>query len=851
MFSDDAVVSSPAPFIPKPRIDEETPESYMERLLEAVSKAEVASVLASKGDEFHVKALKAYLQRFTFTHDPLDIAIRRLLMDLSLPRETQQIDRVMEAFSARYMECNPGIFTDKDHAYILAFSLIMLHTDAFNKSNKTKMTKAAYVKNARLPGMRPEVLEYFYDNIVFAPFIFIEDPVDINGQRGFTADSASSTSSFLKQSNKIDPYYLIARNLLDPLRVDVEQYVPSIDPYRYLGTAESWDYEELRQAFARASIVELGDRDPSRRMSAAHLNLAFSGFTNTAPTVIPLTMATHSGISPTAFNDVWTFKLTKIGIMNRKEDTVEGGKKATARKWRQFKVALTGSQLLFFRDLRWDQALIQRPGSRNTWMLPPGYMVKPDEIISVNDAVAILDLSYQKYRNTFRLLLPKGRQFLLQVLDEHELNEWLARINYASAFKTAGVRMRPTALSSKDVELTGIAAANSHARESRLVQPYPNGHSQGIHDWKSPAGEELETPPEDNDDQDNTASEVSSLHPPTRTGLLPINRSTAALDVESAEDLVKEDAAQIKATFEDVKAELAAGPRTLPDSKELGAARAQLAGPSLRKQPSWTARSSEDIELSRERLSSRGTVLQLKIAEIETRISTLQTQLDADLLFSRNVAISTPFQNVTRIRLQEHVRRISRRVAQARLELVKLRCHLEVLHTDFVDEERQRYHTTRTALKIATATLRRRLEDQPTPRVPSPESIALAAADRFSPPSQSSFHTRHGSSSSSAPSSTVSSGTVNAHLGSSKPTNPNPFTLRPSVAKHNQEFPLSPEDPDAAVDDFSPGGKPEEAEEWNKTRAAKRVSLVTVRADALRPFVNRGTAEDALEQLQE
>lgn len=46
-----------------------------------------------------------------------------------------------------------------DQAYILAFSLIMLHTDAFNKSNKRKMSKADYVKNTRLPGVPPEVLE--------------------------------------------------------------------------------------------------------------------------------------------------------------------------------------------------------------------------------------------------------------------------------------------------------------------------------------------------------------------------------------------------------------------------------------------------------------------------------------------------------------------------------------------------------------------------------------------------------------------------------------------------------------------------------------------------------------------
>lgn len=34
-----------------------------------------------------------------------------------------------------------------DEAYLIAFSLIMLHTDFFNKNNKHKMQRADYVKN--------------------------------------------------------------------------------------------------------------------------------------------------------------------------------------------------------------------------------------------------------------------------------------------------------------------------------------------------------------------------------------------------------------------------------------------------------------------------------------------------------------------------------------------------------------------------------------------------------------------------------------------------------------------------------------------------------------------------------
>jgi hypothetical protein len=40
-------------------------------------------------------------------------------MEVGLPRETQQIDRVMEAFASRYMFCNPRIFTSEGINHIV------------------------------------------------------------------------------------------------------------------------------------------------------------------------------------------------------------------------------------------------------------------------------------------------------------------------------------------------------------------------------------------------------------------------------------------------------------------------------------------------------------------------------------------------------------------------------------------------------------------------------------------------------------------------------------------------------------------------------------------------------------
>lgn len=121
-------------------------------------------------DPFYAAALQAYLRYFPFHQLALDIALRVFLCSASLPSETQQIDRVMEAFARRYVECNPGLFgpppkkrdvgdeglsaegteegrvgtrkdgqQESDVPYVLAFSMVMLNTDHFNPNAKSKM----------------------------------------------------------------------------------------------------------------------------------------------------------------------------------------------------------------------------------------------------------------------------------------------------------------------------------------------------------------------------------------------------------------------------------------------------------------------------------------------------------------------------------------------------------------------------------------------------------------------------------------------------------------------------------------------------------------------------------------
>ena len=59
--------------------------------------------------------------------------------------EAQKIDRIMEKFAERYCRDNPEAFATADAAYLLAFALIMLNTDAHNPMAEKKLSKDDFV----------------------------------------------------------------------------------------------------------------------------------------------------------------------------------------------------------------------------------------------------------------------------------------------------------------------------------------------------------------------------------------------------------------------------------------------------------------------------------------------------------------------------------------------------------------------------------------------------------------------------------------------------------------------------------------------------------------------------------
>jgi len=447
------------------RRDDDTPARYLSRLEEVVSRSIIASALSKSADTFSQAVLRSYMRGFKFFGDPMDMAIRKLLMEAELPKETQQIDRCLQAFANRYHECNPGVYSSPDQAYFIAFSLLILHTDVFNKNNKHKMQKADYLKNTGGEGIFDEILEVFYDNITYTPFIHVEDDFDINGERIITNKSKkksvfpNAAAQDVKRVSKepIDPYTLIIDNKLDILRPSLKDVMQLDDRYSYLGTAKSLDLKELQNTFFRTGILQI--------VSARSRPDAFmSEKTATNPE------EAHPGIVD--------IKITKVGLLWRKDVK----KKRTRSPWQEWGAILTGAQLYFFRNTTWVRNLMHQHETHTKYghdgmpviFKPPLEQFKPDALISTDGAVALLDSDYRKHKHAFTYVRHGGFEEVLLADTEAEMNDWLAKLNYAAAFRTSGVRMR------------GVVGGNYEGQNRRAIRRLDSESSQSV---QTPTGE--------------------------------------------------------------------------------------------------------------------------------------------------------------------------------------------------------------------------------------------------------------------------------------------------------------------------------------------------------------------------
>ncbi|KAF8602392.1 SEC7-like protein [Ceratobasidium sp. AG-I] len=98
--------------------------------------------------EIRQRTLTQYIAHFDFSDATIDQAIRQLCEKLYIKGETQQIDRILDAFSEHYMFQNPGsTWKHADIVHVITFAIILLNTDLQAPELNAHMTSSQFVEN--------------------------------------------------------------------------------------------------------------------------------------------------------------------------------------------------------------------------------------------------------------------------------------------------------------------------------------------------------------------------------------------------------------------------------------------------------------------------------------------------------------------------------------------------------------------------------------------------------------------------------------------------------------------------------------------------------------------------------
>lgn len=106
-------------------------------------------------DQFKVDVLSEFVRLFDFERMTLDAALRIFLESFRLPGEAQKISRILEAFADRYFEQCRTILANRDAAYILAYSVIMLNTDQHNGQVLHRCLLSSLLRHWPVPTSQP------------------------------------------------------------------------------------------------------------------------------------------------------------------------------------------------------------------------------------------------------------------------------------------------------------------------------------------------------------------------------------------------------------------------------------------------------------------------------------------------------------------------------------------------------------------------------------------------------------------------------------------------------------------------------------------------------------------------
>lgn len=127
--------------------DQQKAQQIYDGVEDFIPKEKAASWMGEEGP-IRQRTLQAYIDLYDFTDLSILSALRKVCGRLILRGETQQVDRILVAFSKRWCDCNPNHgFKATDVIHTICYSIMLLNTDLHMADIEQKMTRSQFVKN--------------------------------------------------------------------------------------------------------------------------------------------------------------------------------------------------------------------------------------------------------------------------------------------------------------------------------------------------------------------------------------------------------------------------------------------------------------------------------------------------------------------------------------------------------------------------------------------------------------------------------------------------------------------------------------------------------------------------------
>ncbi|CAO3632700.1 unnamed protein product [Mucor hiemalis] len=394
--------------------------------------------------------LESYMAHFDFEDVQLEQAFRDLCSKLHFKGETQQIDRILLQFSARYFECNPNsIFGSTDVVHAIVYSLLLLNTDLHvAQGDHKKMTQSAFIKNT-MNAISGESLEWI--------------PLERTLSQGsdYSTYPQSLDSSFPR---KMSAYTIGSKTWQSDIKDVLKQMYNGIRQTQLTNpssppTSMRQNNNRLSNAFRRSlgsvNWKEVCKNDETDSIVAASIA--------TAPSYVASQIELPSFTAP----------YYKEGMVTRKHLLEKTNQKAKHRDWKDCYMVIERSQLRMYKlsNKRSSdtQSMVSEFSVGGNWMSNAQLMGAFD---LKHTLATILPSGYSRQRqHTFTLQQSNGAVYVFQAGSAEQVEEWVSTCNYWAARE------------SKEPLAGGISSLDYGWGASL----YSDSRNTMIHEWLAPA----------------------------------------------------------------------------------------------------------------------------------------------------------------------------------------------------------------------------------------------------------------------------------------------------------------------------------------------------------------------------